>query len=143
MYAPNNRPPSAYDPDPNQRMWNSTAPTPMSSNLSRWANPTPPPPDISYLPGRVINHPDEIMPKEVPMDGSVSVFPLKDLSAIIVKGWNNQGQLVPVTYIPKPPEPQAPSQFESAIFDRLTALEELVKGLQPKAKTKKEEIVSG
>lgn len=59
----------------------------------------------SQLNGRIIQHPNDILPSEVPMDGSISVFPLSDWSAIVTKSWDRDGNLNPVVYIPY----QAPS----------------------------------
>ena len=39
------------------------------------------------IPGRLVNNLDEITPQEVPMDGSVSLFPTNDFSAIYAKTW--------------------------------------------------------
>lgn len=69
-------------------------------------------PPQSYIPlnGRVVQHPDDILPKEVPMDGTVSLFPLNDYSAIIAKMWTNDGRLIPIKYIPEPEVlPQQPN----------------------------------
>lgn len=40
------------------------------------------------LTGRIIQTESDITPNEVAMDGSVSLFPLGDYSAIIAKQWN-------------------------------------------------------
>lgn len=41
--------------------------------------------------GRVISNPNEITPNEIPMDGSVSLFPTSDYSTIYAKAWNTNG----------------------------------------------------
>ena len=40
------------------------------------------------IPGRPVNNLDEITPQEVPMDGSVSLFPQNDYSVIYAKTCN-------------------------------------------------------
>lgn len=52
------------------------------------------------LRGHYIQNPDEIQAGEVPMDGSVSFFPMDDNSAIIGKMWDKNGKLQQVRYIP-------------------------------------------
>lgn len=39
-----------------------------------------PPPRPTYLPGRVVNSPDDIRASEIPMDGTVAVFPSSDVT---------------------------------------------------------------
>lgn len=50
--------------------------------------------------GRVISNPDSIAPQEVPMDGSISVFPMQDNSAIFVKRWNADGTIKTIKFVP-------------------------------------------
>ena len=60
------------------------------------------------IPGRLVNNLDEITPQEVPMDGSVSLFPQADYSAIYAKTWTKDGTIATVKFIPEQPqmEPQ-------------------------------------
>lgn len=60
------------------------------------------PVESTTLTGRMIDKVDEIMPNEVRMDGSLGYFPMKDLSAIYVKQWDQDANLVTVKYIPDP-----------------------------------------
>ena len=48
----------------------------------------------STIPGRLVNNLDEITPQEVPMDGSVSLFPQNDYSAIYAKTWTKDGTIL-------------------------------------------------
>lgn len=48
--------------------------------------------------GRYINSIEEIMPQEVSMSGTPSLFPLADGSAIIAKQWANDGTIRTVRY---------------------------------------------
>lgn len=43
------------------------------------------------LPGYFIQNESEIVPKNIPMDGSISFFPYKDLSKIVIKQWDANG----------------------------------------------------
>ena len=53
-------------------------------------------PTYQVLPGRVVNNLDEITPQEVPMDGSVSLFPQQDYSAIYAKTWTKDEAITTV-----------------------------------------------
>lgn len=53
------------------------------------------------LSGRLVNSLDEITPQEVPMDGSVSLFPKNDYSAIYAKTWTKDGTIATVKYVPE------------------------------------------
>ena len=70
-------------------------PTPMNwgQNGPRYAAP-------STLPGRQISSIDEIMPNDVPMDGSVSFFPVRDGSCVYAKFWNRQGTIDTIKFVP-------------------------------------------
>lgn len=62
------------------------------------------------IPGRPVNNLDEITPQEVPMDGSVSLFPQNDYSAIYAKTWTKDGTIATVKYIPEQPQTAAPQK---------------------------------
>lgn len=55
--------------------------SPGYSGFNNFQRPSVP----SMLPGRQVANADEITPQEVPMDGSVSLFPQQDYSAIYAK----------------------------------------------------------
>ena len=104
---------------------------------------------------------DSIVANDVPMDGSIAVFPLQDLSAIFAKRWNADGTICTVTYKPTTEQgiSNSPHGAESGqialsdeatgafmkrfdeISDRLTAIEQsMTKAPRPiPAKAKKEE----
>ena len=50
--------------------------------------------------GRIIGNVSEIVPNEVPMDGSVSLFPQNDYSCIYAKKWNTDGTIQTVKFVP-------------------------------------------
>lgn len=73
-----------------------------------------PPPRPTYLPGRVVNSPDDIRASEIPMDGTVAVFPSSDYSHIILKAWNSNGSIQTEIYQRMNPnaEPAPDPRFE-------------------------------
>lgn len=56
----------------------------------------------SIIAGRSVNSINDITPGEVPFDGSVSVFPKNDGTAIYVKSYNGDGTIDTRYYIPAP-----------------------------------------
>ena len=63
----------------------------------------------SMIPGRPVANVDEITPQEVPMDGSVSLFPQNDYSCIYAKTWTKEGTISTMKFVPEQPvttEPQ-------------------------------------
>lgn len=82
-------------------------------------------PTYPTLPGRTVMNPDDVRPNEVPMDGSVSFFPMNDYSCIYAKIWGNDGQLKTFKFVPeKVPEQkeEQPSEL-SQIMARLDTIE--------------------
>lgn len=59
------------------------------------------------LPGFYISSPQDITPRDVPMDGSISFFPSNDLSYIIIKQWTGNGTIADAKYILEPSQAQA------------------------------------
>lgn len=62
-----------------------------------------------HLPGFYISSEEDIVAGDVPMDGSISFFPYKDLSKIVIRQWNSDGDLEALTYVldqPQIPQPQ-------------------------------------
>ncbi len=54
------------------------------------------------LPGFYISSPQDIAPRDVPMDGSISFFPSNDLSYIIIKQWTGNGTIADAKYVLDP-----------------------------------------
>lgn len=80
----------------------------------------------AYLPivglkGRMVTKEEDITAGEIPMDNSLSLFPLADYSCIYAKQWSPNGQVITVKYVP---EVQAEKIDEVTITDGPT-LEEL------------------
>lgn len=73
---------------------------PSSYPLIQTPQPNYPQPTNRYiLPGRAVNSEEEITYQEVPMDGSIAVFPKIDGSAIFVRSVNNKGAVETKTYV--------------------------------------------
>ena len=73
----------------------------------------------------MIYSPDEIMPQEVPMDGSVSLFPMHDWSCVYGKWWTSNGQIQTVKFILEQPKKQIDESAVSLtnISERLNKVE--------------------
>lgn len=78
-------------------------------------------PQQQMIPGRQVANVDEITPQEVPMDGSVSLFPQNDYSAIYAKTWTKDGTIATVKFVPEQPqmEPQ-----KSPLEERLDRIDQ-------------------
>lgn len=105
--------------------------------LSIMAVPSPTPRETAPPPmnGKVVDSPEEIRPNDIPMDGSVSFFPLKDGTAIYAKQWTGSGTITTAVYrldVP-PPEPKQPTA-EEKILIRLERIEQMLCGKQLTAK---------
>lgn len=74
------------------------------------------------IPGRLVNNLDEITPQEVPMDGSVSLFPQNDYSAIYAKTWTKDGTIATVKFVPE--QPAATTPQKSPIEERLDRIDQ-------------------
>lgn len=77
------------------------------------------------IPGRMIYSPDEIMPQEVPMDGSVSLFPMHDWSCVYGKWWTSNWQIQTVKFVLEQPKKQIDESAVSLsdISERLNKVE--------------------
>lgn len=85
-----------------------------------------------YLQGKVISSPKDIKPNDVPMDGSIGLFPLQDYSAIVARAWNDQGTFDTVVYVPDKPKiddvkPEDPLEtMKKEVFQKFDQLEQLI-----------------
>lgn len=92
-------------------------------------------PGIIY--GRIVNDPNEITANEIPMDGSVSLFPTSDYSKIYVKAWNGNGLITTKTFVLEEPSttqniaPEADS-FQTEMRARLDNIEKMLSRSQYK-----------
>lgn len=122
-----------YSPGPNQN-WN-TSPglyqpvnnqSPFGQNGGNMT--TPQQAETPFV-GRYINQIEEVMPREVPMDGRVAIFPTQSLEEIYLKAWDRNGSIRTFRYILDPTQnlnaQNAASEPDMAtkILDRLEQLE--------------------
>ena len=99
MWQPNNPYQTPGQPIPN---WN--------TNVNYQPQPQP----MYYQPtrpsifGRIVGNESEIVPNEVPMDGSVSYFPTSDGSSIYAKKWRTDGTIQTLKFAPVYDKPETP-----------------------------------
>lgn len=119
---------------------------PMQSGWRPYEAPPPAPMPIPVQ-GRWVTSPDEILPKEVPMDNQLYLFPQEDYQCIYGKIWTKNGQLMTFRFLPEKNETPATTQnqspdisqtlngFANAIDQRLATFEqrmnEALRTLQP------------
>lgn len=100
------------------------------------------------IPGRVVNDPSNITPQEVPMDGSVSLFPQTDYSKIYAKAWDSNGNLQTMIFVPEIPTTVQPDQNSSIINELMKKIEYIekqvshLKPYNPKYNRSKEEATN-
>lgn len=97
---------------------NLQAQTPGYAGFNNFQRPVMP----TAIPGRLVASADEIMPQEVPMDGSVSLFPQNDYSCIYAKTWTKEGTIATVRFIPEQPQNGEPQK--SPLEMRLDSIEQ-------------------
>lgn len=104
---------------------------PWGQNGNRYAAP-------STLPGRQISSIDEIMPNDVPMDGSVSFFPVRDGSCVYAKYWNRQGTIDTVKFVPAiaTSEEETVNNQPDFVQEILRRLDKIEKSLNPNGNRK-------
>lgn len=98
------------------------------------------------IPGRFIESPDQITPREVPMDGSIAYFPTKDLQTIFAKMWNQNGTIDTAVYVlqqqAKPAQDLDIPAFLQALDQRLGSIESKLKKLQYPRNNKSKKVNS-
>lgn len=87
---------------------------------------------MQSIQGRLVNDIAEIQPNEVPMDGTVGIFPQSDYSAIYAKAWNKDGTITTTRYIPEPhsedSEMASDHDFSAMVMERLDRIEKMLRG---------------
>lgn len=70
----------------------------------------------------------EIAPNDVPMDGTVSLFPTENYSCIFAKHWNKDGKITTTKFVPVPmDEDYIPTPgFEDEMRSRMDELKTLI-----------------
>ena len=85
------------------------------------------------LGGRIINDPAEIMPSEIPMDGTPTLFLSQDYSKIYVKAWSADGTIKTFVYSPieqssaeSPKAGETENNMYAMFMDRFDKLEQMI-----------------
>ena len=70
----------------------------------------------------------EVPPNDIPMDGTVSLFPTEDYSCIFAKHWNKDGKITTTKYVPvSADEDYTPTPgFEDEMRARMDELKDLL-----------------
>lgn len=79
--------------------------------------------------GRTIGNEAEIVPNDVPMDGSFSLFPMHDYSCIYAKQWNTDGTIRTIKFVPEQVDNKSQENavtFEQAVMDRFDSIEDAI-----------------
>ena len=104
-------------------------PNPMNMNQAvQYQQPIANTVNRTSISGHMISNPNEITPQEVPMDGSISLFPMQDGSAVYGKSWDSSGQIKTVRYVPDTQSDisQSTDPFD-ALNARLDSIENLIR----------------
>lgn len=88
------------------------------------------------LQGRFVTNGEEITPQEVPMDGSVGLFPQNDYSCIYAKQWTKDGNIQTVRYVPEQVTPVQTDQ-KTPLEEHLDRIEEKLEALDKKLNRQK------
>lgn len=117
---PSVAPPPQYQPIQNQK------PQMPQTELSPQNRPV-------TLGGRIINDPAEIMPSEIPMDGTPTLFLSQDYSKIYVKAWSADGTIKTFVYSPieqsnaeSPKTGDTENSMYAMFMDRFDKLEQMI-----------------
>ena len=75
--------------------------------------------------GKWIDSPNEITPKDVPMDGTIALFPSRKGDVIYAKAWDANGAIATIEFQPvKSEQSEAQPSEYGAIMEKLTRIEE-------------------
>lgn len=96
-------------------------------------NPQPQQPQAPAMKGKWVQVEKDIVPMDIPQDGSFVIFPQMDLQAIYLKKWEGDGTITTVPYIPNIPQeakgPTPEQQFQASIQQRLSNMEQMLASL--------------
>ena len=106
--------------------FNTNNQSPGYSGFNNFQRPVMP----AMIPGRLVSNADEITPQEVPMDGSVSLFPQNDYSCIYAKTWTKEGTIATLKFVPE--QPQNTEQQKSPLEMRLDSIDQRLAALDKK-----------
>lgn len=113
-----------------QTQWSASPQQPQYSFGQNGGNMSMPQQTEAPFVGRFINQIEEVMPREVPMDGRVAIFPSQSLEEIYLKAWDRNGSIKTFRYVLDPIQSlnaqgtaQEPN-MGSMILERLYQLEQ-------------------
>lgn len=124
------------NPMPSPYQNNIPFPSPYQTNIpmpqyTPMPNQTPQQPQ--FVPVQIHGHTikdenTEIAPNDVPMDGTVSLFPTENHSCIFAKHWNKDGKITTTKFVPVPmDEDYTPTPgFEDEMRSRMDELKQLI-----------------
>lgn len=79
--------------------------------------------------GKIVQNESQITPNDVPMDGTIALFPLQDFSKIIAKQWTPNGLIQTLEYLPANAKDDNPTvtldDVMSHMDERLDQIEDL------------------
>lgn len=79
--------------------------------------------------GKIVQNESQITPNDVPMDGTIAIFPLQDFSRIIAKQWTPNGLIQTLEYLPANAKDDNPTvtldDVMSHMDERLDQIEDL------------------
>lgn len=102
-----------------QQTWLPQSPQ-LPNNVYSTQNTTPQ--QKSTVFGKVVADESQITPNDVPMDGTIAIFPLQDYSKIIAKQWTANGTIQTLIYIPE--QTQASNTPKTTLDDVMSHMDE-------------------
>lgn len=126
---PFEKPMMPTDPQPGYQNWSAPSPvfgpasvSPQTSMFQR---------QPSMLTGRMVKSDEEILPNEVPMNGTIAFFPTNDCMTIYAKQWTRDGTIATARYVldvqTKPEQSGTDESFQEEIRQRLDKIEGMLK----------------
>ena len=128
----NNPMPSPYQNNiPFPSPYQTNIPMPQYNQYNPMPNQTPQQPQFGpvQIHGHTIKDENtEIAPNDVPMDGTVSLFPTENYTCIFAKHWNKDGKITTTKFVPVPmDEDYVPTPgFEDEMRSRMDELKTLI-----------------
>lgn len=113
---------------------------PQLNNLQQAQTTTQPPMQTiqnGSLQGRIVAGLDEIVPNDVPRDGSIGLFPQRDYSCIFAKQWNNDGSISTIKFVPEPVQQEDVPVQQTGVSEIMDRLDQLDKKIENALRQKK------
>lgn len=92
------------------------------------------PPQMPTVAGKLVNDFSEIAIRDIPTDGSCAYFIKADGSEIQARRWNENGMIIPISYVRAEAEPQT-----DPLQDRLDAIESRLEKIEKSRRRKEPE----